>query len=149
MWWLWNIRVNFYKKFLLCFILAYLVAILLDILKSRPPMALVIEDTNKGTIKHFSILKLNDFDQFYVVHLDKFFIIRTHLKKISPGKDMYIISRFVHSPVLFLMIKPTSPPTKTPITVAMVRTFSCMKALNLLSSCLGRVMAAVLWFYWG
>jgi len=35
----------------------HLVAILLDMLRSRPPMALVIDDTKRGTIKHFSILK--------------------------------------------------------------------------------------------
>jgi len=56
---------------------------------------------------------------------------------------MYMISRLDHSPVLFLMMKPTSPPTNTPITVAMVRTFSCMNDLNLPPSCLGRVMVTV------
>lgn len=34
----------------------YLLAILPDILKSRDPMALVMDDTNSGTIRHFSIL---------------------------------------------------------------------------------------------
>ena len=34
----------------------YLVAILLDILRSSPPMALVMEETNNGTMRHFSML---------------------------------------------------------------------------------------------
>lgn len=36
--------------------LFYLLAIFPDMLKSSEPMAQVIDDTNKGTIKHLSIL---------------------------------------------------------------------------------------------
>lgn len=36
---------------------SYLFAIFPDILKSNEPMAHVIDDINKGTIKHLSILK--------------------------------------------------------------------------------------------
>lgn len=38
------------------FLISYLVAILLDILRSSPPIALVIDDTSNGTIRHLSIL---------------------------------------------------------------------------------------------
>lgn len=70
----------------------------------------------------------------------------TYRKNISPGNDIYIISRFVHSPVLFLIMKPTRPPTKTPITVAIVSTFSCIKLLNLLlASCLGLVILSAVY----
>lgn len=73
-------------------------------------------------------------------------VTATYRKNISPGNDIYIISRFVHSPVLFLIMKPTRPPTKTPITVAIVSTFSCIKLLNLLlASCLGLVILTVVY----
>jgi len=40
------------------FLSTHLVAILLDMLRSSPPMALVIDETKSGTIKHLSILKI-------------------------------------------------------------------------------------------
>lgn len=126
------------------FFFTYLVAILLDILRSSPPIALVIDDTSNGTIRHLSILYWT-----WLAHCWKSFIIATYRKNISPGNEMYIISRFVHSPVLFLIIKPTRPPTNTPITVAIVSTFSCIKLLNLLlASCLGRVILTVFYVMW-
>lgn len=38
------------------FALTYRIAIFPDMLRSSPPMALVIDETNNGTIKHFSML---------------------------------------------------------------------------------------------
>lgn len=43
----------------------YLLAILPDMLKSRDPMALVIEETRSGTIRHFSILKITKRKYYY------------------------------------------------------------------------------------
>lgn len=62
-------------------------------------------------------------------------LLKTYRKNISPGNDMYIISRLVHSPVLFLMMKPTRPPLKTPRTVNIVSIFSPIKARNFDLAC--------------
>lgn len=121
--------------------LAYLVAILLDMLKSRPPMALVIEDTNRGTIRHFNILKMykdNNISRTYTL-LSLSSDQGTYLKKISPGNDIYIISLGVHLPVLLLIMKPTKPPKNTPIIVSMVRRLSFIKVRHF-DCCFGRVI---------
>ena len=54
-------------------------------------------------------------------------VVYTYRKNISPGNEMYMISRFVQAPVVLLMMKPTTPPKNTPMTVNMVKRFSSMK----------------------
>lgn len=52
-----NMWMTFY---IMTIYIIYLVAILPDILRSSDPMALVIDDTNSGTIRHLSILQENN-----------------------------------------------------------------------------------------
>lgn len=88
-----------------------------------------------STIEYYMVIISSIFSYFY-----------TNLRKISPGNDIYIISRFVHSPVLFLIINPTRPPKNTPVTVSMVREFSWTKCWNLENFVflLGRIIVLVL-----
>lgn len=93
-------------------------------------MALVMDDTSNGTIKHFSILWKETcvfvfFKQTLQLNLE------TYLKNRSPGYCMYIISRFVHSVSdKFLHSKPAAVPPNTATIVRMVRLFSRMNTLN-------------------
>lgn len=77
-------------------------------LKSSAPMALVILDTNRGTIKHFSIRKNK-----------------------SPGYCIYITSRCVHFSRKFFNIKPRAVPPNTPNTVHIVSAFVAKNCFHL------------------
>lgn len=69
-------------------------------LRSSEPIALVIDDTSSGTIRHFSIRRNR-----------------------SPGYWMYITSRSVQGTAEFFKIRPSAVPPNTPHTVRKVRRF--------------------------
>lgn len=82
-------------------------AIFFDMLRSSDPMALVMDDTSSGTIRHLSIRKNR-----------------------SPGYWMYMTSRCVHGSEEFLSIKPNVVPPNTPITVRKVSKFDLRKRFH-------------------
>lgn len=82
-------------------------AIFFDMLRSSDPMALVMDDTSRGTIRHLSIRRNR-----------------------SPGYWMYITSRCVHGSEEFLSIKPRVVPPNTPITVRKVSKFDLRKRFH-------------------
>lgn len=77
------------------------IAIFLDKLISKDPIAETTDATSKGMIKDFNIRR-----------------------NTSPGNCRYMISRLVHFPVEYdLIMQPTTVPPTTASTVRMVRRF--------------------------
>lgn len=122
----------------------YLNAILPDILRSSEPMALVMDDTKRGTIRHFSILWIITENKCFYSRLNVCLRFNIYRKNKSPGYWMYIISRFVHSvSAVFFSSRPAAVPPKTPTIVRMVRMFSRTKRPNFDG------MTATGWLRWG
>lgn len=93
-------------------------------------MALVIDETNSGTIKHFNILQ--EKTKYKDKLTESSFPVKapSYLKNKSPGYCMYMTSRLVHCVSPLLSASPLKVPPNTPIIVRMVSKLFRMNPKN-------------------